>query len=88
MAVIFDSYIIKDMTVWPSGLRRWLQAPVRKGVGSKPTAVTVWLRNVAQWIRHRPTEPKIATQVRVLVADFLVLDPWIETKLCYVLKVA
>ena len=28
------------MTVWPSGLRRWLQAPVRKGVGSKSTAVT------------------------------------------------
>ena len=28
------------MTVWPSGLRRWLQAPVRKGVGSNPTAVT------------------------------------------------
>ena len=27
-------------TVWPSGLRRWLQAPVRKGVGSHPTAVT------------------------------------------------
>ena len=29
-----------DRTVWPSGLRRWLQAPVRKGVGSNPTAVT------------------------------------------------
>ena len=27
-------------TVWPSGLRRWLQAPVRKGVGSNPTAVS------------------------------------------------
>ena len=27
-------------TVWPSGLRRSLQAPVRKGVGSNPTAVT------------------------------------------------
>ena len=27
------------MTVWPTGLRRWLQAPVRKGVGSNPTAV-------------------------------------------------
>ena len=27
------------MAVWPSGLRRWLQAPVRKGVGSNPTAV-------------------------------------------------
>ena len=22
-------------TVWPTGLRRWLQAPVRKGVGSR-----------------------------------------------------
>ena len=30
-----------DMTVWPSGLRRWLQAPVRKGVGSNPTAVII-----------------------------------------------
>ena len=31
--------LLEDMTVWPSGLRRWLQAPVRKGVGSNPTAV-------------------------------------------------
>ena len=30
-----------NMTVWPSGLRRWLQAPVRKGVGSSPTAVSL-----------------------------------------------
>ena len=30
---------IRNMTVWPSGLRRWLKAPVRKGVGSNPTAV-------------------------------------------------
>ena len=28
-----------DMTVWPSGLRRWLKAPARKGVGSNPTVV-------------------------------------------------
>ena len=28
-------------TVWPSGLRRWLKAPVRKGVGSNPTAVII-----------------------------------------------
>ena len=27
-------------TVWASGVRRWFQAPVRKGVGSNPTAVT------------------------------------------------
>ena len=26
-------------TVWPSGLRRWLKAPFRKGMGSNPTAV-------------------------------------------------
>ena len=31
-------------TVWPSGLRRWLKAPVRKGVGSNPTAVILTLR--------------------------------------------
>ena len=33
----------KDMasrTLWPSGLRRWLKAPFRKGVGSNPTGVT------------------------------------------------
>ena len=29
----------QDMTVWPSGLRRWLKAPFRKGVGSNPTTV-------------------------------------------------
>ena len=34
-------------TVWPSGLRRWLQAPVRKGVGSNPTAV------IAEQKKHR-----------------------------------
>ena len=33
-------------TVWPSGLRRWLQAPVRKGVGSNPTAVILNLPRV------------------------------------------
>jgi hypothetical protein len=30
----------KTKTVWPSGLRRWLKAPFRKGMGSNPTAVT------------------------------------------------
>ena len=31
---------LMSRTVWPSGLRRWLKAPFRKGVGSNPTAVT------------------------------------------------
>ena len=35
-------------TVWPSGLRRWLQAPVRKGVGSNPTAVIFRARDEAR----------------------------------------
>ena len=39
------------LTVWPSGLRRWLKAPVRKGVGSNPTAVTF---SVAVSYRHTP----------------------------------
>ena len=29
------------MTLWPSGLRRWLKAPFRKGVGSNPTGVNL-----------------------------------------------
>ena len=38
----FGSYPVwqAPTTVWPSGLRRWLQAPVRKGVGSNPTGVS------------------------------------------------
>jgi hypothetical protein len=43
--------LFEAWTVWPSGLRRWLQAPVRKGVGSNPTAVTF----------HRPMVFDIAT---------------------------
>ena len=35
----FNATCLHVQTVWPSGLRRWLQAPVRKGVGSNPTAV-------------------------------------------------
>ena len=30
-----------NKVAWPSGLRRWFKAPVRKGVGSNPTAAKV-----------------------------------------------
>ena len=45
-------------TAWPSGLRRWLKAPFRKGVGSSPTALTcrwtvVWSRSQAGAHRER-----------------------------------
>lgn len=38
-SVLRDPCAPTNRTAWPSGLRRWLQAPVRKGVGSNPTAV-------------------------------------------------
>ena len=44
-------------TVWPSGLRRWLQAPVRKGVGSNPTAVTHALQSVLSGAESGGTVP-------------------------------
>ena len=40
-------------TVWPSGLRRWLKAPVRKGVGSNPTAVICTMKRSSwSWCRN------------------------------------
>ena len=48
---------IHPLTVWPSGLRRWLQAPVRKGVGSNPTAVTCCPRHAAARAGARSTSP-------------------------------
>ena len=48
---------IHTLTVWPSGLRRWLQAPVRKGVGSNPTAVTCCPRHAAARAGARSTSP-------------------------------
>ena len=32
--------LLAQQVGWPSGLRRWLKAPVRKGVGSNPTPIT------------------------------------------------
>ena len=42
-------------TNWPSGLRRWLQAPVLKGVGSNPTAVTFRPRPISSFFGVRAT---------------------------------
>ena len=39
---------LRPKTVWPSGLRRWLKVPVRKGVGSNATAVSL-LPAADQW---------------------------------------
>ena len=39
---VWLSFSIFFKTLWPSGLRRWLKAPVRKGVGSNPTGVILF----------------------------------------------
>ena len=36
MLVSIGTLSESSKTVWPSGLRRWLKAPVRKGVGFEP----------------------------------------------------
>ena len=55
-------------TVWPSGLRRWLQAPVRKGVGSNPTAVTLHAvckhQNSAGGSPQAPSATEVQGQLR------------------------
>ena len=57
------------MTVWPSGLGRWLKAPVRKGVGSNPTAVTLaYLRVSARACNCRLARVTIA-QYNAAVQD-------------------
>ena len=43
---------VNGKTVWPRGLRRWLKAPGRKGVGSNPTAVTFATHLQATWRHH------------------------------------
>ena len=47
-----------DKTLWPSGLRRWSKVPVRKGVGSNPTGVTLLLSLFfRRGLRPRPFGP-------------------------------
>ena len=69
MQIIFNRSLAccQDKTVWPSGLRRWLQAPVRKGVGSNPTAVIRFrVPSITyEWVLSSPTttEPLVAPQL-------------------------
>ena len=56
------------MTVWPSGLRRWLKAPVRKGVGSNPTAVTHVL---CSWCKGGSSILSCARVLAALLASLL-----------------
>jgi hypothetical protein len=46
-------------TLWPSGLRRWLKAPFRKGVGSNPTSVIVFGLTLRHEVLHTWPGPYI-----------------------------
>jgi hypothetical protein len=69
---VADYSSVGSKTVWPSGLRRWLKAPVRKGVGSNPTAVIAAAQMPEQppcfrW-RRCPRRPARASRPRNLEA--------------------
>ena len=49
-------------TVWPSGPRRWLQAPVRKGVGSNPATVISPAGLLASVARRATQRRQLRTQ--------------------------
>ena len=64
-------YAVARKTLWPSGLRRWLKAPVRKGVGSNPTAVNLLkkLREIYYLMEKLPggfEPPSLDSESRVL----------------------
>ena len=46
-------------TLWPSGLRRWLEAPFRKGVGSNPTGVILFGSILRHYVLHTWSGPYI-----------------------------
>ena len=64
-------------TVWPSGLRRWLKAPVRKGVGSNPTAVksaSTELDSLCEGFRGKPAAPMGSMQRSFFAENRRILD--------------
>ena len=52
--------------VWPSGLRRWLQALIRKGVGSNPTAVILQVRQTL-WEAYRENKMRRSPELAALL---------------------
>ena len=61
------------MTIWQK--RRWLQAPVRKGVGSNPTAVAMSTTTTALPFACGKGHPRL---LKGAIYLFINLDPCIE----------
>ena len=58
-----------SMTVWPGGLRRWLKAPFRKGMGSNPKAVNAAVSEHTHNIMALVTRSRIGMHLRDFVSD-------------------
>ena len=74
IAIHVNATYVLCKTVWPSGLRRWLQAPVRKGVGSNPTAVTFscWNMRVEKMSKEKEATARGFEPLRAEPNGFLV----------------
>jgi hypothetical protein len=51
--------LVLPKTLWPSGLRRWLKAPFRKGVGSDSTGVMLFGLTLRHDVLHTWSGPYI-----------------------------
>jgi hypothetical protein len=51
--------LILPKTLWPHGLRRWLKAPFRKGVGSDPTGVILFGLILCHGVLHTWSGPYV-----------------------------
>ena len=69
--MVFFDVMEASKTVWPSGLRRWFQAPVRKGVGSNPTAVTCCCEREENMITSACRDPGLSWGPSDLQSDAL-----------------
>ena len=71
-----------SMKFWPSGLRRWLNAPVRKGVGSNPTDVifdgTQWLHVRTHTVLRARLNKNLAELSQALASSAKLLGPVFE----------
>ena len=56
-------------TAWPSGLRRYVQVVVRKGVGSNPTAVILFQFHVRVLLDNQTIGPNTVVEMELAGID-------------------
>ena len=66
-----EMHFAVPLMLWPSGLRRWLKAPFRKGVGSNPTGVILMNQNSTRSKWHAAHENSLQKQNSKVVSPRL-----------------